>query len=42
MARLRDEALHLWTVGPDGLISSLRHYVDTAKHIEAAKGVAEG
>ena len=33
--RLRDEELHRWTFGPDGRVTSLRHYVDTAKHIAA-------
>jgi ketosteroid isomerase-like protein len=36
--RYRDEELHLWTFSPDGTISALRHYVDTAKHIAAAAG----
>jgi len=35
---LRDEELHLWTFGADGLITALRHYVDTAKHLAAAEG----
>jgi hypothetical protein len=30
-----DEELHLWTFGDDGLVTRLRHYVDTAKHIAA-------
>jgi uncharacterized protein len=34
--RLRDEELHLWTFDDDGRVSAFRHYVDTAKHIEAA------
>lgn len=34
--RLRDDELHRWTFGPDGSVTSLRHYVDTAKHIAAA------
>ena len=34
----RDEELHLWTFGPDGKVTALRHYVDTAKHIAAARG----
>ncbi len=37
--RLRDEELHLWTFGPDGSVSALRHYIDTAKHLEAGKGI---
>jgi uncharacterized protein len=31
--RFTDEELHLWTVGPDGKVTRMRHYVDTAKHI---------
>jgi ketosteroid isomerase-like protein len=34
----RDEEIHLWTFNADGKVSRLRHYVDTAKHIEAFKG----
>ena len=33
----RDEEMHLWTFNNDGKIIRLRHYIDTAKHIEAAK-----
>jgi ketosteroid isomerase-like protein len=33
---IRDEEMHLWTFGPDGKVTRFRHYVDTAKHIEAA------
>jgi hypothetical protein len=36
--RFRDEELHLWTFGPDGRITALRHYIDTAKHLAAARG----
>jgi ketosteroid isomerase-like protein len=36
--RIRDEELHLWTFGPRGEITALRHYVDTAKHLAAACG----
>ena len=36
--RFRDEELHLWTFGPDGRITALRHYLDTAKHLAAARG----
>jgi ketosteroid isomerase-like protein len=32
----RDEELHLWTFDADGKVKRMRHYVDTAKHIEAA------
>ena len=35
----RDEEIHLWSFGPSGKDSGLRHYVDTAKHIAAASGV---
>ena len=35
-ARLRDEELHLWTLGADGKVVRMRHYLDTAKHIAAA------
>jgi uncharacterized protein len=34
----RDEEIHLWTFDADGKVSRLRHYVDTAKHIEAFSG----
>lgn len=34
----RDEEIHLWTFNDAGRVTRLRHYVDTAKHIEAAKG----
>lgn len=37
--RLRDEELHLWTLDADGRITALRHYIDTAKHLAAARGV---
>ena len=33
--RLRDQELHLWTFGEDGLVTRMRHYVDTAKHAAA-------
>ena len=36
--RLRDEELHLWTFGPDGLVTTMRHYIDTAKHLAAGHG----
>jgi ketosteroid isomerase-like protein len=35
-AAFADEELHLWTFGDDGLVTRMRHYVDTAKHIAAA------
>lgn len=34
---MRDEELHLWTFDAAGKVSNFRHYVDTAKHIAAAK-----
>ena len=34
---LRDEEMHLWTFDSAGKVCALRHYVDTAKHIEAWK-----
>jgi ketosteroid isomerase-like protein len=36
--RFRDEELHLYTIGGDGKIARMRHYVDTAKHIAASRG----
>jgi ketosteroid isomerase-like protein len=36
--RFQDEEIHLWTFGADGKVTSMRHYIDTAKHIKAAKG----
>ena len=33
-----DDAVHLWTFGPDGEVTASRHYVDTAKHLAAACG----
>jgi steroid delta-isomerase-like uncharacterized protein len=33
--RLRDEELHLWTLDDRQRVVGLRHYVDTATHIEA-------
>jgi ketosteroid isomerase-like protein len=30
------DEMHLWTFGPDGRASEMRHYVDTAKHAAAA------
>ncbi|KAI9000407.1 hypothetical protein DFJ74DRAFT_458693 [Hyaloraphidium curvatum] len=37
--KLRDEEIHLWKFNEDGKVVAIRHYCDTAKHIEAAKGV---
>jgi ketosteroid isomerase-like protein len=39
-ARYRDEELHLWTFDDAGKVARLRHYVDTAKQIAAARGDA--
>ncbi|MBI4942736.1 MAG: nuclear transport factor 2 family protein [Actinobacteria bacterium] len=36
--RYRDEELHRWRFGPDGRVVSMRHYVDTAKHLAAGRG----
>jgi uncharacterized protein len=36
--RFRDEELHLWTFDARGKVCRMRHYVDTAKHIAAARG----
>ena len=36
--RFRDEELHVYTFDDGGMIKSMRHYVDTAKHINAARG----
>ena len=38
--RYRDEELHLWTFDSQGKVIRLRHYVDTAKHMAAARGAA--
>lgn len=35
---LRDEEMHLWTFNDVGKVTRLRHYIDTAKHIAAARG----
>jgi len=36
--RFRDQELHLWTFGDDGLVTRMRHYVDTAKHAACMTG----
>jgi ketosteroid isomerase-like protein len=36
--RYRDEEMHLWTFNAEGKVSALRHYIDTAKHLAAARG----
>jgi uncharacterized protein len=33
--RVRDEEIHLYEFGPDGRVSAFRHFLDTAKAIEA-------
>lgn len=39
-ARYRDEELHLWEFDENGKVVRFRHYVDTAKHIAAARAAA--
>lgn len=34
--RLHDHEIHLWEFDEQGLVVSLRHYIDTAKHVAAA------
>jgi ketosteroid isomerase-like protein len=34
--RFRDDEIHLWTFDEDGRVTDFRHFVDTAKHVEAA------
>jgi ketosteroid isomerase-like protein len=36
-AAFTDEEMHLWTFGDDGLVTRMRHYVDTAKHVAATR-----
>jgi ketosteroid isomerase-like protein len=36
--RFADEELHLWTFDDAGRVVRFRHYLDTAKHIAAARG----
>jgi uncharacterized protein len=36
--RFRDEELHVYTLGEDGKVIGMRHYVDTAKHMAAHQG----
>ena len=40
--RFQDEEVHLWTFDGDGRVTGMRHVVDTAKHIKAAKGSLAG
>ncbi len=35
--RIRDEEMHLFTFNDAGKVVRFRHYLDTAKHIEAAR-----
>jgi uncharacterized protein len=36
--RFADEEVHLWTFDDAGRVVRFRHYLDTAKHIAAARG----
>ena len=36
--RIEDSEIHLWTFGPDGKVTELRHYADTLQHAEAHSG----
>ena len=38
--RFTDDELHLWVFDDDGRVSEFRHYVDTGKHVEAARDAA--
>jgi len=33
-----DQEMHLWTFDGAGKVSAFRHYLDTAKHIDVARG----
>jgi ketosteroid isomerase-like protein len=33
--RIHDEEIHLYEFGPDGKVTAFRHFLDTAKNIEA-------
>lgn len=33
--RIRDDEMHLWRFDADGLVTGMRHYADTAKHLAA-------
>jgi ketosteroid isomerase-like protein len=37
--RYRDAEVHVWKVAADGRVTSVRHVVDTAKHLDAHRGV---
>lgn len=36
--RFRDDEMHLWRFDADGLVTGVRHYADTAKHLAAWHG----
>jgi uncharacterized protein len=36
--QVNEVQIHLWTLNDDGKVIAFRHFVDTAKHIAAAKG----
>ncbi len=36
--RVHDDEVHVWTIGEHGLLTSLVHYVDTAKHLAGWRG----
>jgi uncharacterized protein len=38
--RFRDQEIHLFTFNAEGKIINMRHYADTATHIEAARAMA--
>jgi len=35
--RIRDLEMHLWTFGPDGLVTGFRHFVDTQQWAQATR-----
>jgi ketosteroid isomerase-like protein len=37
--RYQDAEVHVWRVAANGLVTSVRHVVDTAKHLDAHRGV---
>ena len=40
--RFQDQEMHLWDFDDTGKVTGMRHLVDTAKHIKAAKGSLAG
>jgi uncharacterized protein len=38
--RIRDDEIHLWTFDDGGRVTDFRHYLDTAKHVEAVRARA--